>query len=71
MADVPLVKFVVIAVFVLILFSLGRAFFSLMQGKKADDTATVKALTIRVGLSIGLIAAIFIMSALGLISPNG
>ena len=35
------------------------------------STATVKALTVRVGLSIALIGLLLILDALGIISPHG
>lgn len=71
MSEMPFVKYLLVAIFVLILVSLGSAFFSLFRAKDTDSTATVKALTVRVGLSIGLVLAIFILNALGVISPNG
>ena len=71
MADTPFIKAIIVGVFVMILISLAVAAFSLFRGKDPDGTGTVKALTVRVGLSIGLIATIFVLNALGLISPNG
>ncbi|MGR8918611.1 MAG: DUF2909 domain-containing protein [Gammaproteobacteria bacterium] len=71
MADSPLVKAFIIGVFVMILISLGTAFFSLFRGKDPDSTATVKALTVRVALSVGLIGTLVVLNALGVISPNG
>jgi len=49
--------------------SLGSAFFSLFRGK-GEGTKTVKALTIRVGLSIALFAFLMILASLGIIKPH-
>ena len=69
MTESPIIKYFIIAVFVMILAALGSAFLSLFRGR--DSAATVKALTVRVALSIGLIVLIFVLNALGVISPNG
>ena len=70
MADSPWIKMLVIGIFIMILISLGTAFVSLMRGKDQQGTTTVKALTVRVGLSIALVLTIVILNALGIISPN-
>ena len=71
MTTSPLVKAVIIGIFVMILVALGTAFVSLFRRRKDDDgKTTVQALTIRVGLSIGLVLVIIILNALGIISPN-
>jgi hypothetical protein len=70
MTDSSFFKAIIIAIFVMILISLGSAFLSLFRGKNPDSTATVKALTVRVILSIALVLAIVILNALGLITPN-
>lgn len=68
----PLVKYIVIATLVLIIASLGTALFRLAKKRPGDedDTAMVKALSIRVGLSIALFVFLMILSALGIISPH-
>ena len=71
MADSPFIKTIVIVIFVMILISLGTAFLSLFRKREEDETRTVKALTVRVGLSIALVAMLAILHALGLITPNG
>lgn len=77
MADAPVVKIIVVFVFALIVISLGSAFFSLFRKRRPgavsaeDDTTAVKALTVRVGLSIALVLALIILNALGIIEPNG
>ncbi len=71
MTTSPIVKSVIIGMFIMILVALGSAFLSLFRRRTDDDgKATVKALTIRVGLSIALVVTIFILNALGIISPN-
>jgi uncharacterized membrane protein YidH (DUF202 family) len=71
MPEMSFAKILIIAVFVLILVSLGTAAFSLFKGDDREGTATVKALTVRVVLSIALLIVIMILNALGLISPHG
>lgn len=66
----PFIKFVIIAMLVMIVVALGSAFFSLFRGRNAG-TATVKALTVRVGLSIALFVLLMILAALGYIKPHG
>lgn len=71
MTTSPLVKAVIIGMFVMILVALGTAFVSLFRRRQGDHgKATVQALTIRVGLSIALVLVIIILNALGIISPN-
>ncbi|MGR9089217.1 MAG: twin transmembrane helix small protein [Gammaproteobacteria bacterium] len=65
------VKIFVIAMLIAIVASLGTALYRLARNRGGeDDTATVKALTIRVGLSIALFAILMILSALGIVTPN-
>jgi hypothetical protein len=72
MAELPAAKIFIVFVFVLILISLGSAGWSLFRrGGNREETATVKALTVRVVLSIALLVVIMTLSALGVISPNG
>ena len=71
MTAFPMAKVVIIVIFLMILAALGSAFWSLFKGRGQEGTATVKALTVRVGLSIALIVLLFILNALGIISPNG
>lgn len=61
--------FVAIA-FILIIGSLAVALFFLMKDKSKSNR-TVKALTVRVGLSITLFLLILISYQLGWISPTG
>jgi len=71
MAEVSFAKILILTVFLLILVSLGTAAFKLFKGNDRDGTATVKALTVRVLLSILLVFVILALSRLGLISPHG
>ncbi len=67
----PFIKLIVIGMLVLIVASLATALYRLATERGQDDsTATVKALTIRVGLSIALFVMLMILSALGIITPN-
>ncbi|MFP6780453.1 MAG: twin transmembrane helix small protein [Gammaproteobacteria bacterium] len=67
----PVVKYLVIAMLVMIIASLGYALYKMATNRGGeDDTSMVKALTIRVGLSVALFAVLMILSALGIISPN-
>lgn len=73
MADSPIIKTIIIAVFIMILVALATAGFNLFRrgsSDERDDNATVKALTVRVGLSFGLIIVIGVLYALGIIEPN-
>jgi len=63
-------KLVIAAVFLFILFSLGVAFFSFIRKDKKSDKM-LKALTVRIALSIGLIILMMVGAQFGLISPHG
>jgi hypothetical protein len=69
MEDQPLIRFVVILMLVMIVGSLGSAFVSLFRNK-GQGTSTVKALTLRVGLSIALFILLMVLASLGIIKPN-
>ena len=71
MADSPVFKALIIAVFVMILVALATAGFNLFKRGERDDTTAVKALTARVALSFGLIIVLAVLYALGIIEPNG
>ncbi|MBT8446958.1 MAG: twin transmembrane helix small protein [Gammaproteobacteria bacterium] len=62
-------RFLVLAIFVAIVVSLGTALFALFKDSGNSDRA-VKALTIRVGLSVGLFVLLLVLTALGVISPR-
>lgn len=65
-----LFKIAVIGLLCVILLSLSAALFSMVKDKGQSDR-TVKALTIRIALSIGLIILLGVGAKLGLIQPHG
>ena len=67
----PLYKLFVIAVFIGILASLGSALYQLSRQDKRDSKKMVRALAIRVGLSIALFLLLMILWYLGIIAPHG
>ena len=62
-------KYLVIAMLVLILVSLGRALFFLTSSKAEDGAKMVKALAWRIGLSVALFALLILAYYSGWISP--
>ena len=65
----PWIRFFVLAMLVAIIFALGTAFRSIFQ-KKGTDGSTVKALALRVGLSITLFIVLMVLAATGVIKPH-
>ncbi|MEJ2141556.1 MAG: twin transmembrane helix small protein [Gammaproteobacteria bacterium] len=65
-----LFKIIVVALLGFIVLSLSTALFSMINDKGQTDR-TVKALTVRIALSIGLIVLLGIGYQLGLIQPHG
>jgi len=63
-------KLIAVLMFLTILSSLAMGFVYLVKDKGQSDR-TVKALTIRIGLSVALFALFLIAAATGLISPHG
>ncbi len=63
-------KIAVAIAFLLIIGSLAAAFFFLMRDKGKTNN-TVRALAVRVGLSIALFAALLLAHKLGYIQPTG
>ncbi len=63
-------RIVIIAFLILILFSLGSAMFYLIRDKGQSDR-TVKALTVRVGLSISLFLLLMLGHYFGIIPKTG
>lgn len=67
-----LIKTLAILVFLAIVASLGSALFHLVKRKDSEQSQkTVKALTLRIGLSILLFVLLFIAVASGLFQPQG
>jgi len=64
-----IVKIIVISTLIAIVFSLASAMFSLVKDKGQSDR-TVKALTIRIGLSIALLAFVLLSGKFGLLTPS-
>jgi cytosine/uracil/thiamine/allantoin permease len=67
---VELFRIVVALVLVGIVASLGSALFHLMTDK-GQSKKMVRALTLRVGLSVALFIALMVAWALGLVQPHG
>jgi O-antigen/teichoic acid export membrane protein len=65
-----LFRILVVCVLVGIVASLANALFHLSSGK-GDSRKMVRALTIRVGLSVGLFLLLIGAWAMGIISPHG
>jgi hypothetical protein len=65
-----LVKLIIIAVFLLIVFNLGSAMFYMIKDKGRSDR-TMRALTWRISLSVAAFILLFIAYATGLIQPHG
>ncbi|WP_025770142.1 twin transmembrane helix small protein [Thioalkalivibrio sp. HK1] len=63
-------KIIVAAIFIAILASLGSGLFFLIRDKGRSDR-TVKALTMRVCISIGLLGLLIVLWWLGIIQPHG
>ncbi|MFO7603425.1 MAG: twin transmembrane helix small protein [Gammaproteobacteria bacterium] len=70
MSATIIVKTVVITTLILIVASLGSALFSLIRDKSQSER-TVKALTVRIALSIALLAFVMISGKLGYLTPSG
>jgi hypothetical protein len=60
----------IVAVFILIVYNLGRGLYFMMSDKGTTDR-TVKALTWRIGLSVLLILLVMAGIATGIIKPHG
>ena len=69
MSAAIIIKTIVVLTLIFILASLGVALFSLVKDRGQSER-TVKALTIRIGLSIALLAFVMISGSLGLINPS-
>ncbi|MDH5180714.1 MAG: twin transmembrane helix small protein [Gammaproteobacteria bacterium] len=63
-------KILIVFVLVLILGSLAMALVAMVKDRGRSER-TVKALTLRIGMSIGLLIFILIGYAAGLITPHG
>ena len=63
-------KILIIATLIAIVVSMGQALFAMVSGP-TNDKRMVRALTVRVALSVGLFVILLIGWATGAISPHG
>ncbi len=63
-------KILIIVIFLGIIGSMGSALFFLIKDK-GQSTRTLRALTVRIAVSIALFALLFVLWGLGVISPHG
>lgn len=63
-------KLVIVAAFIAILYNLGAGLYYMMTDRGTTDR-TLHALTRRIALSVGLIAAVILAIWLGWIQPHG
>ena len=67
-----MVKIIFVLVFLAIIASLGFALYHLTKAKGEDSRQKmVKALTVRIGLSVLLFVFLFILVATGIVKPHG
>ncbi len=64
------IKFIIIAILIAIVASLGAALLFMVKDGGSSER-TVRALTFRIGVSIGLFMLLFVLWWAGLISPHG
>ncbi|AAU90646.1 hypothetical protein MCA0130 [Methylococcus capsulatus str. Bath] len=64
-------KVLIVLVLVVIVASLGSALFYLVKDGDRRSPRTVRALTVRIGLSIALFLALLLGYALGFLRPHG
>lgn len=65
------VKLLIVAILAAIVVSMGSALFHLVHDRKGETKKMVRALTVRISLSVALFVLLFIAYALGLIEPHG
>lgn len=66
------IKILIVIVLFAIVGSLGSALFHLSRGKSEEDSRKMaRALTIRIGLSLGLFILLMLAWSAGLIKPTG
>ena len=63
-------KILIIVIFLGVVASMGSALFFLIKDKGQSDR-TVRALTVRIVVSVALFALLFVLWGLGLINPHG
>jgi hypothetical protein len=62
-------KIVILSLLLVVIISLGSALVAMARGDKSDKM--LKALTWRIGLSVGIFILLLIGQATGLITPHG
>ena len=65
-----LATIIIVLIFIGILASLGSALVHLVRGRESSER-TAKALTVRIAMSVGLFALLFLLWWAGLIRPHG
>lgn len=65
------IKLLVVIILLAILVSLGSALFHLVHDRKGETKNMVRALTVRISLSVALFILLFIAYAAGWIQPHG
>ncbi len=63
-------KILIIAIFIGIVASMGSALFFLIKDR-GQSNRTLKALTVRIVVSVALFVLLFVLWGLGLIAPHG
>lgn len=63
-------KLLVIALLIITIYTLGSALFALVRGDAGDSDRMIRALTWRIGLSLGIFILLMIGYATGLITPH-
>ena len=66
----PIIKVLIVACLIAIIISLGSGLFHLVNDK-GDSKKMVRALTVRVALSVALFILLFIAWSQGMIEPHG
>jgi len=64
------VKIIIVLAFIGIVASLASAMYYLVNDR-GNSSRTLRALTVRIGLSVGLFAFLMILIGLGVIEPHG
>ncbi len=62
-------KYLIVVVLLLIIVSLGKALFHMSSARPGDSGKMVKALTVRIGLSVGLFVLLIVGYYAGWITP--
>jgi cytochrome bd-type quinol oxidase subunit 2 len=65
------IKLLVVAILVAIVISMGSAMFHLVTDRKGESKKMVRALTVRISLSVALFILLFVAYAMGWIEPHG